>query len=482
MLTQLPIITKEMIIQEASRRRLKYFTTYTKKDYSINWHHDLICKYVDKFIDGKIKKLLIFAPPQHGKSELTTRRTPALMLGKNPKLKIAVISYAKELAMSFNRDIQRIIDDHDYKDLFPNTVLPRSNVVTDSKSGFLRNNTMFETVPFKGSVRTVGVEGSLTGFAVDVAIFDDLYKSRDEALSVKRQAAVKSFYESVLIPRLHNESQILGTFTRWSEYDIGAFLMEQDDDWTVLSLPAIKDQENPEDPREMGEALWPEKHSLERLQDIKKKSPIVFVSLYQQRPQAPNEIKIFRYHLIDELPKHLTAYRYGVDFGFSNDPTVIIQIVYEKKGNKRYVYLNEILYKTKMTNGLIKQHLKDRKIVMTHPFYADRDPKDIAELRLLGINFIGARKGSISASIEKAQDGTMDFDEKGNFIETRIFITKSSHNLRSDFDNYQWEVFNGKPINVPLDNKKDHGPDAFRYGYVSAITGVQGGGTATAYD
>lgn len=257
--------------------------------------------------------------------------------------------------------------------------------------------------------------------------------------------------------------------------------MEQDNGWTVLSLPAIKDQENAEDPRQIGEALWPEKHSLERLLDIKKKSPIVFVSLYQQRPQAPNEIKIFRYHLIDDLPKHLTAYRYGVDFGYSNDPTVILQIVYEKKGNKRYVYMNEVLYKAKMTNGKIKEHLKARGIKLTHPFYADRDPKDIDELRLLGINFIGARKGNVSASIEKAQDGTMDFDETGKFVETRIYITKSSHNTIRDFDNYQWEIFNGKPINVPVDGN-DHAPDAFRYGYVTAIVGVQGGGTATAYD
>jgi len=441
-----------------------------------------MCDYVDRFIKGEISKLLIFAPPQHGKSEITTRRAPAKMLGDNPRLRIAVICYAKELAMAFNRDIQRVIDDQEYREIYPGTVLPRSNVVTSSKSAYLRNNTMFETVPHKGSIRTVGVDGQLTGFPVDVAIFDDLYKSRSDALSPKRQSMIRSFWESVLIPRLHNDSQIMGTFTRWSEHDLGGFLMEQDGGWTVLSLPAIKDQENPEDPREMGEALWPEKHSLERLTDIKKKSPIVFVSLYQQRPQAPNEIKVYRYNLIDneQIPVECKKV-YGVDFGYSNDPTVILEIKYRKIGQKRYVYINEVLYKTKMTNGLIKKHLKDRSITISRPFYADRDPKDIDELRLLGINFIGARKGKISERIEKTQDGLMDFDEEGNFVETRIFITKTSHNTIRDFDNYQWEVFNGKPINVPAEGN-DHAPDAFSYGYVSAIHGVQGGNSATAYD
>lgn len=443
----------------------------------------MICRYVDLFISGAIKKLLIFAPPQHGKSEITTRRAPAYMLGKNPALRIAVISYAKELAMAFNRDIQRIIDDYDYKAIFPDTVLPRSNVVTSSKSGYLRNNTMFETVPYKGSVRTVGVEGSLTGFPVDVAIFDDLYKNRDEALSSKRQNLIRSFWDSVLIPRLHNDSQILGTFTRWSENDLGGFLMETDTGWTVLSLPAIKDKEDPNDPRQIGEALWPEKHSLERLRDIEKKSPIVFLSLYQQKPQAPNEIKIFRYNLCNEIPKHLTWY-YGVDFGFENDPTVILQIAHEKVGRKKYIYINEVLYKIKMTNGAIKQHMIARQLPINVPFYADRDPKDIQELKLLGMNFQPAIKGSVTAGIDYVKDGLYDYEEdedgKMQIVEIRLFITRTSLNVQSDFDNYQWEVFNGKPINTPVEGN-DHAPDALRYGYKTRTMGPQTSGGSKAF-
>lgn len=467
LLNSLKLLTPDLLKAELSRRHLKNFVEYTKKDYTFNWHHEKICTVVDDFAKGKIKKLLIFAPPQHGKSELTTRRLPAYLLGVNPKLRIAIISYAKDLAMGFNRDIQRIIDDYSYKEVFPGTVLNRSNVVTNVKSGYLRNNTMFETVPHKGSVRTVGVEGTLTGFPVDIAIFDDLYKSREDAMSSKRQNTILSFYESVLIPRLHNDSQILGTFTRWAENDIAGYLLTTDTDWTVLSLPAVKDKEYPGDPRVIGEALWPERHSIERLDKIKKDSPVVFNALYQQKPQAPKEVIIYSYEEIDAMPTHL-PYRYGVDFGFSNDPTVILQMCWEKKGTKTNLYINEILYKVKQLNSDIKQRLIDTKQPLTNPYYADRDPKDIAELKKLGINFIGALKGEVAPGITEMQDNT------------RIFITRSSHNTKKDFDNYQWEVFNGKPINVPVAGN-DHAPDAMRYCYRSAVRGIQSPGGANAY-
>jgi hypothetical protein len=133
-----------------------------------------------------------------------------------------------------------------------------------------------------------------------------------------------------------------------------------------------------------------------------------------------------------------------------------------------------------MTNGPIKQHLLDRKIPLTSPYYADRDPKDIAELRLLGINIIGAVKGNVVASISKVLDATHTFDKDGKFVDTTLFITSSSYNVIRDFDNYQWEVFNGKPINVPVEGN-DHSPDALRYGYLTPLSGPQSGGSANAW-
>jgi len=58
-------------LEEAARRKAREnflaFILYTKKNYEVNWHHRLICKYLERFISGDIKRLMIFTPPQHGK-------------------------------------------------------------------------------------------------------------------------------------------------------------------------------------------------------------------------------------------------------------------------------------------------------------------------------------------------------------------------------------------------------------------------------
>ena len=76
--------------------------------------------------------------------------------------------------------------------------------------------------------------------------------------------------------------------TRWHEDDLaGRILQKEPDRWVVVKIPAIresKDDGNDFDPRQAGEALWPEKHSLERLQQIRNNSERVFSALYQQSP------------------------------------------------------------------------------------------------------------------------------------------------------------------------------------------------------
>jgi hypothetical protein len=100
---------------------------------------------------------MVFMPPQHGKSELTTRRLPAFLVGLNPDLKIAICSYSATIASNFNRDIQRIIDDRPYFDVFPDTSLNEQSAINPSKNTFLRNSEIFEIIGRQGFVKTVGV-------------------------------------------------------------------------------------------------------------------------------------------------------------------------------------------------------------------------------------------------------------------------------------------------------------------------------------
>jgi len=123
-------------IKEESRRRLLAFTLYTKRDYRPSWFHHLVANELDWFLTEvmarRSPRLMLFAPPRHGKTELVSRRFPAFALGRCPDLSIIATSYSNDLAGSINRDVQRVIDTEEYHDLFPETLLSKSSVCRQS--------------------------------------------------------------------------------------------------------------------------------------------------------------------------------------------------------------------------------------------------------------------------------------------------------------------------------------------------------------
>lgn len=230
---------------------------------------------------------MIFMPPQHGKSELVSRKLPAFILGIDPERKIVGSSYSADLASSFNRDIQRTISSEEYAKIFPNTRLHNQKDRSSSGQSYMRNTDIFEVVGHSGFYKSVGIMGSLTGRPADLAIIDDPVKDALEAYSPRQRDRAWDWYTNVLETRLHNDSQVLVTMTRWHEDDLAGRLLLQGD-WEVLTLEALKETTAPWDPRAYGEALWPSRHSKEKIERLKAMSNRVFVSLYQQRP-APEE-------------------------------------------------------------------------------------------------------------------------------------------------------------------------------------------------
>lgn len=343
---------------ELAKRHLLDFVLYNKEGYQANWHHKLLCEYLDKFVSGEIKRLMVFMPPQHGKSELVSRNLPAFILGKNPKTKIVLASYSSDLSSSFNRDCQRIMDSETYKDVFPDTKLNSSNIVTVAKGNWLRNSDIFETVGYGGFLKTTGVGGSLTGTPADIAIIDDPVKDSIEAMSATFQYRNWNWYNDVLYTRIHNDSRILITQTRWDVNDLSGKLLESmangGEQWTVLCLPAVKVDNDPNDPRQIGEALWESRHSIDKLMQVRNQSIRTYESLYQQNPQptqAGGEFyKSFRavshtaeyFNEYDnKLPLHLT-------FDFNVNPYMTC-CVWQIKG-KRAVQLAELCTSTPNNN------------------------------------------------------------------------------------------------------------------------------------
>lgn len=358
-------------LQELYRRKsasdMKFFVQYTKPDYELRWFHELICDKLTSLLDGTLgkKKLMIFVPPQHGKSELSSRRFPAFALGKNPRMKIALCTYSSDLASSFNRNIQTIIDCQEYAELFPKTKLNGQNVSTDVKKGALRNSSIFETVGYGGYLKTVGVGGPLTGSSVDLGIIDDPYKDRKEANSKTIRSGVWDWYVDVFKTRLHNDSKQLLLFTRWHEDDLaGQILSQEPEEWEVIAIPALKEANPPlkeaieiNDPRQIDEALWEEKHSAVEIKKRRENNPSSFNSLYQQRPTAQdgNMFKREWFEVVNTEEIEYSKHDIFIDGAYtkntSNDPTAIMSVKY---GNNQILINDSSTYRLELFELLEK--------------------------------------------------------------------------------------------------------------------------------
>lgn len=290
----------ELFLQEGARRNLLHFAEYLSPTFQKTPFHRSYYRVLDMFAKRRIQNLIIQAPPQHGKSQGSSRFLPAFMLGLNPDLQIVICSYAATIANDFNRDVQRLIDNAEYNAVFPDTCLNGSNVVTVANN-YLRNSDVFEIVNHSGSLRVVGRGGSLTSKTADVMIFDDLYKDSSEANSPVIREGAWDWYTKVALTRLHNDSQKLIVFTRWHPEDIIGKIVESskvvvaekwsdfdnipEGAWVLVNFEAIKTGAPTEiDARERGEVLWPERHSLERLEAQKAIDPVGFECLYQGNP------------------------------------------------------------------------------------------------------------------------------------------------------------------------------------------------------
>lgn len=261
------------------------FLGYSNPKYELEWFHKEIADHCQMLLEGKIKNLMVFMPPQHGKSEIISRNFPAFAFGQNPDLKIVGSSYSADLAEQFSRAIQRTIDSREYHEIFPDTYLNGS----DGRyvKNCIRNVDFFELVGHRGFYKAVGVGGALTGTPVDIAIIDDPVKDANEANSVTYRQRVWDWYNTVLTTRLHNHSRQLFIMTRWHEDDLaGRILKAEPNEWVVLSIPAICEQEHDggKSDRHIGDALWPSHHSIEKLLKQKARAPREFSALYQQHP------------------------------------------------------------------------------------------------------------------------------------------------------------------------------------------------------
>ena len=341
----------------AAQRNFMLFSSAVFPQLHFAAFHINYYRILQAFADGRIKRLIVTMPPQHGKSLGSTLLLPSFLLGRNPNLRIAIASYSDTFAKLFGKKAQRIICGAPYKVIFPDTALD------SGKGEYLRTASEAEIVGYKGSLKAVGRGGGLTGNPVDIMIMDDLYKDSAEGNSPTIRDAAWEWYTSVARTRLHNNSQELIVFTRWHEDDLIGRIEQTErvitltslDDinnlpqgqgiWAKVNFEAIKESAPTEiDPRPEGEPLWEERHSIESLTAKRRLDTHNFECLYQGKPASREGLLYSAFNTYNELPPPAeiikrTAYVDTADTG--EDYLCAISYVVAKDG---YCYITDILY------------------------------------------------------------------------------------------------------------------------------------------
>lgn len=234
----------------------------------------------------EVDRLMIFMPPQEGKSERVSHRLPEWLLKFNPDLRIAIVSYADEMSRRWGADIKLDAETFDGTE---DTVNLGIKLREDSKAAG-----RWQIQGHKGGVYCTGVAGSLTGKPVDWLIIDDPIKDLEAAQSKKYRDRAKRFWQGVCIPRLGPGSKCVVVQTRWDEDDLSGWLLtEQPGRWRVISIPAIAESEDDPLGRKIGEPMISARGDRDWAAIKRDVGEYVWAALYQQRP-APAAGGIFK--------------------------------------------------------------------------------------------------------------------------------------------------------------------------------------------
>jgi phage terminase large subunit len=179
-----------------------------------------------------------------------------------------------------------------------------------------------------------------------------------------------------------------------------------------------------------------------------RKSNKNFWTVYGEGQLGESEGTVYKdWRLIDSIPQEARLERYGLDFGYTNDPTAITAIY---RYNSGFIF-DQITYQKGLSNRQIADIFKNQPGALVIADSAE--PKSIDEIMSYGINIIGAQKGagSVLQGIQFVQD-------------QRCSITNRSVDLIKSYRNYMWSVSReGKTLNVP-DHEWSDGMDSIRYG------------------
>jgi predicted phage terminase large subunit-like protein len=289
---------------ELARRKLGDFIALLEPSYDRTRHTRVLCDHLEAIESGDLDRLIVQMPPRHGKTLHVSQAFPAWVLGRHPRWQIILASYGSELAEENSRKARSYMRDDAW---------PFECRVSEESRAANRWHTD------KGGILiAAGCEGGIGGRGAHALIIDDPIRDRAEAESEAMRKLRWDWYCDVARTRLmpsETSSQrwsggrIILCQTRWHDDDLAGRILNSKDGqrWTVLSLPAIAEQDDRVLQRQPGEALWPERYPVESLPSVERGeiSSYSFAALYQQTP-APRDGSYFKSeflsHRFDQLP------------------------------------------------------------------------------------------------------------------------------------------------------------------------------------
>jgi len=355
-LSEIDIIRAETLYSSLFFSKYHFKHRYNKK-FVVNWHHELICEYLDKVFKGEIKKLAIRIAPRYGKTELAVINFISMGLALNPSSKFIHLSYSSDLALDNSEEIRDFVQTTEYNRLYPWVAIDKAS--TAKKKWYTTKG---------GGVYATSTGGQITGFGageMDIEdeelnkelielselqknkfsgaiVIDDPLKPDDADSDIKRERINERFENTIRSRTNSRNTPIIIIGQAVHDRDLIGYLMNTEpNEWTLLSIPAISKDENFNDV-----ALWSFKHTLEELYRIKENSPRTFDSQYQQDPKDLLGLLIpfdsLKFSKITNEPIYSMAFADPADEGGDKLSVIFIKIYFED--DRLLVYVNDVIH------------------------------------------------------------------------------------------------------------------------------------------
>lgn len=264
-------------------------------------------------VEGRLGKdrLLLTAPPRHGKSQICSLYLPAWFLNRYPSKRVMLCSYGDDFAAEWGRKV---------RDLIENQAKHLGISVSKNNSAADRWDLAGES----GGMKTAGVGGQITGRGAHLLIMDDPIKDAEDAASLTMREKKWDWWRSTVQTRLEPGAVTVLILTRWHHDDLAGRILEHEKDrWEIINLPALAEDEDAMG-RVPGEPLCPERYDEGKLALIRESiGTQAWTSLYQQRP-SPEGGGVFKKRDFRYYKRHVEkerTYVLGTDDGNVLVPT-----------------------------------------------------------------------------------------------------------------------------------------------------------------